>query len=153
MATKPMRVWASKAKLRSTINWLVSVSGNMNSKVTVLNPPVVPTATKLVWHSLVWNSLNTVLSTTVVTTAWPTTSAHGPTFCQSSVAIPGPRLTYSWLAVLLALQPTVTPTSSAWLKVWTLLLSTRAKTTVTTWKKLTVTASVCLPLMSMKALA
>lgn len=40
-------------------------------------------------------ALNTVLSTTVVTTAWPTTSAHGPTSCLSSVVIPGPRLTYS----------------------------------------------------------
>lgn len=35
------------------------------------------------------------LSTTVVTTALLTTSAHGPTFCQSSVAIPGLRLTSS----------------------------------------------------------
>ena len=152
MATKPTRVWASKVKLRSMTSWLVLVSGNMNSKATVLNPRALK-QTKLVWHSLVWNSLNTVLSTTVVTTAWPTTSAHGPTSCLSSVVIPGPRLTYSWLAVLLALQPTVTPISSVWLKVWTLLLSTRAKTTVTTWKKLTVTASVCLLLMSTKASA
>lgn len=34
-------------------------------------------------------------STTVVTTALLTTSAHGPTFCQSLVAIPGLRLTSS----------------------------------------------------------
>ena len=32
------RVWASKVKLRSMTSWLVSVSGNMNSKATVLNP-------------------------------------------------------------------------------------------------------------------
>lgn len=35
---------------------------------------------------------NSVPSTTAVTTAWRTTSAHGLTFCQNSVAIPGPRL-------------------------------------------------------------
>lgn len=49
---KPMRVWASKAKLRSMTSWLVSVSGNMNSKATVLNPRALK-QTKLVWHSLV----------------------------------------------------------------------------------------------------
>ena len=51
MATKLTRVWASKAKLRSTTNWLVSASGNMNSKATVLKIKV-PKQTKPVWHSL-----------------------------------------------------------------------------------------------------
>lgn len=52
MATKPTRVWASKVKLRSMTSWLVLVSGNMNSKATVLNPRALK-QTKLVWHSLV----------------------------------------------------------------------------------------------------
>jgi outer membrane murein-binding lipoprotein Lpp len=52
MATKPTRVWASKVKLRSTTSWLVTASGNMSSKATVLNPRVLK-QTKLVWHSLV----------------------------------------------------------------------------------------------------
>lgn len=51
MVTKLTRVWASKAKLRSTTNWLVSASGNMNSKATVLKIKV-PKQTKPVWHSL-----------------------------------------------------------------------------------------------------
>lgn len=43
---------ASKVKLRSMTSWLVLVSGNMNSKATVLNPRALK-QTKLVWHSLV----------------------------------------------------------------------------------------------------
>lgn len=53
MATKLTRVWASKAKLRSTISWLVTVSGNTTSRVTTLKAPMHSPVTKPVWHSQV----------------------------------------------------------------------------------------------------
>ena len=124
-------VLASKVKPKSTINWLVSVSGNMNSKATVLNlKGSSKDKTRLAFAGLKFGDYGSIdygrnYGVAYDIGAWTDVL---PEFGGDT----GPKQMCSWLVALQVLQLIVTTTSLVWSMARTLLLEYQGKMTALT---------------------